>query len=103
MIKEIAIGFRTQKIADGFIIQDPATRHPHEDEIISIFRRRKDAKKNRVWCAGTMLEATHRDFEKMWLVAAMYAHDSTELADDSVFCYVHPKHYKTIVDQIGNL
>jgi len=103
MIKDIAIGFREQKISDGFIIQDPATRHEHHDELITIYRRRKDAKKNRIHCAGNMLEATHAVFDKMLFVVALYAHDRADLGDNSVMVYMHPKHYTAIVNQIAEL
>jgi hypothetical protein len=103
MIKDIAIGFRERQIADGFIIQNPGTRHEHDDELISIFRRRKDAVRNRILCNGSMLEATHTDFDKMLFVVAMYAHDRSDLPDRSVMFYVHPKHYTTIIDQIWEL
>ena len=100
MKKHIALFFQTPGASRFF--QDVIPRHKYDDEIINIHRRRKDAKKNRIQCAGTSIEATHSTFDQLHFMISLYAIKMQDFEQD-IYIDVHPKHYETIYNIIAEL
>jgi hypothetical protein len=98
MLRHFTISFTQKESADNFILVDLDKQHEHEDELITVWRRRKDARRNRINCQGCMAELQTTDYEKVKLVVSMYSHSRIEFEDKSSMLYVHPRHFVSIRD-----
>ena len=101
-MKNFCISFTVkEKIRDGHRIFMPSERHEYEDELISVWKRRKNAKRSKIEIGFNKL--SHSDFEQVELMVALYAHDNSKFDDGDGLYYVHPSMYENVVSIFENM